>query len=242
MKPEDENNRTVWNTDPDLSLSFTDIRKSNGVRKSVENPPVYQCIVRGHCVNVIGLDNFFFRLEDADMQMKDIQRELDISKLRAFNTPIQVGQYCLCKHKNGKLLSRAQVIEVKNDNMNINVVYIDYGNIERVKVNHLFKLNSKLKTIAPLVLNCRLRISKELQHIKKLVSEGKRDLKWLDDHFRQIVSSKKIITLKQVKEEDCNVLDNDGNQPIICVDLYSKSNQKNLLQILLSVVMNELKQ
>ena len=109
-----------------------------------------------------------------------------------------------------------------------------------VKNSDLFKIDREIKYLPPLALQCRLHLSKEIEHLKVKLSESKRNaVDWLNERFRDLVGPNKLVTLKQVKELNLST-QKPEQQHKICVDLFVNNGKENLCDLLLMDAVNEL--
>lgn len=89
-----------------------------------ENPEFveYRRVLVGHCVNVNSIEDFYFRVQDADQQINSIKpNEAD---LKPCEDP-KIGDLYWSR-VNGNLC-RAQVLKIDDSKEHLNVLHIDYG-------------------------------------------------------------------------------------------------------------------
>lgn len=121
----------------------------------------------------------------------------------------------------------------------------------RAKTSQLYKISKEAKYVPPLALKCRLRLSKEIEHLIACLNNtnnnatasqpqshaaiNRNAIEWLSERFRDLVPPKKLVTLKQVKEINLN-----ETSEHICVDLFVNQAREDVGQLLLMDSLNEL--
>lgn len=121
INPGDRANESTWS--PDNTVIDTSAKKQS-------NSIGYQRVLLGYCVNVEkGLDEFYFRLQDADQQLKSIIPTSE-SELRPLDKLPQCGELFLARAQK-KQLCRAQILSCDDRNETVSLLLIDYGLITR---------------------------------------------------------------------------------------------------------------
>ena len=151
----------------------------------------YQSTLVGNVIQVKSLENFYFQVYDSENQLMNMQRILDNTSLhKPFEKIPPIGSLCICKYKvdKGDQFYRAQVIE-NSDMTMLKVFYIDYGNEDYVNIAEIFKMESELKIIPPLAINCSLYFTNKFNNIIKLLSQNAN----VTSNLQQQISDKSMI-------------------------------------------------
>lgn len=113
---------SVWSPDRNKTIVDARRRKStdiNGCEEFVE----YQRVLVGYCVQVKSLDDFYFRVQDAEQQLKSIKpQESDLVRL---DSNPRKGE--LCWSKVDEKLYRAQIIDFDPIKEQVDALHVDYG-------------------------------------------------------------------------------------------------------------------
>lgn len=112
---------SVWS--PDKS-SNVDVRRRRTTNSQAAD---YQRVLVGFCPNINRLDDFYFRPQDAEKQLKAIWPSSQDADLERLDAAPKIRELCWAK-VNGQLF-RAQVIDVNNceKDGSCTVLYMDYG-------------------------------------------------------------------------------------------------------------------
>jgi staphylococcal nuclease domain-containing protein 1 len=108
----------------------------------------------------IDLDKFFcnFLPNKTLDKIEDVLADYDegIRKKENLSLPIKNGTLCAAKFPDDNKFYRAVVKSQNKDKKEFEVEFIDYGNIEKVKLNDLIKLDGEISSLPPQAMFCEL--------------------------------------------------------------------------------------
>ena len=147
----------------------------------------------------IDLDKFFcnFLPNKTLDKIEDVLADYDegIKKRENLSLPIKNGTLCAAKFPDDNKYYRAVVKSQNKDKKEFEVEFIDYGNIEKVKLNDLIKLDGEISSLPPQAKFC------ELAYLKY----SKITMKKAVDKYPDFVDFDNVVNAKL-----CYTYNNDG--------------------------------
>ena len=80
----------------------------------------------------------------------------EIRKPQSLSLPIKNGTLCAAKFPDDNKYYRGLVKRYNKDKQEFEIEFIDYGNIEKVKLNDLIKLDGEISSLPPQAMYCEM--------------------------------------------------------------------------------------
>ena len=206
----DEKNQSIWSFE---SISVTSNK--------------YSSIIKGVVLHIRSLEDLYIQLDKADETLMNMK----IEPGDKYEKPPRVGTICIAYDQTDNQYYRAKLLEIiANANTSINVehepssrystdakvrvLYIDFGNIEKISGANLYKISPALHKIEPLACHCKLNFSSKLKSWIDRIEERQKISEILVKCLKNLTSKSqveaKILETRESKSLVDLFIDNDN--------------------------------